>query len=655
MVTIPVDSRLLKVLIKANSKEFNELDEFAEFLGVSTRTIRNYIKDINSIIIANKIAEIIQVKDLGYKILIHDKLKFNEIINQTGLQNSNLTILNTPEDRLMYIIEILINSNKIIKIDELADDINVGRTTLVNDLKKIEALFNIYDIKINRKQNSGMKLQGNELNIRLFILEYLCKGFINNSSINFISKLVNNEICEKVRISLVELFDSTRFDITDETLMEMLNYIMVMLIRINDNKFIISFEKKYEDVINNEEYDLAVRITKMLSKNFDCNLNEYETIFLTLPLIGRKASINLNNIIIAPGIKLLVEKIIKEINENLGVNIDHDNIIVKNFEYHLNFMINRLVFNIKTKNSFINDIKRIYPLPYEMAKIAARVIKETYSLNIADDEMGYMALYFGSYIEQDNHKTDIINKVALLCGTGLGSAQLLNIKLRKLLGKDVIINNFSDMKITKELLDQHDIVFTTVDINSDTETPIIRVNVLFDEEHLKKEIQKKISFKKYDVIHLEKNHPILNIITKEKHFFILEKDNYMDNLNFMLDELSKTGEVDEGFKDRIIERELKASTSYGNYVALPHAINYKGNRLSIAFGMLKKNILWGANEVKIIILLIIPTEENLDSDILIRAYEEVLKLGQNKQGVVNMSRVKNYNEFKNLLLKETII
>lgn len=652
MVRIPVDSRLLKVLIRANFKEFNKLEELAEFVGVSTRTIRNYIKELNSIIVLNNIAEIVQIKEAGYKVIVYNQLKFDELIAQADLQNNNVTLFNNPEDRLMYILEVLINATKIIKIDELAHDINIGRTTLINDLKKIEALFKLYNIDIKGKQNLGIRIEGNELNIRLLILDYLCKGFIKNAISNSYYKTINNDNYEKIKTLLIEIFATSKFHLSDETLMETLNYIMIMLIRVNDNRYIRSLEKKYENIVDSEEYNLSAKIIEMIVKQIDCNLNEYEAIFITLPLIGRKASINFNNIIIKSSVKLLAEEIINEINENLAVSIKYDNAIVESFIYHLNFMLNRLIFNIKIKNELTNEIKRNYPLAYEMAKLAAKVIEKSYTLRPGEDEIGYMALYFGSYIEQDSYPADTINKVALVCGTGLGSSQFLNIKLRKLLGKNVVINNYSDMKLTKELLDQYDIVFTTVEITINTETPIIQINVLFDKEDLKNSILKKINYKKYNLEHFQTKDPILSIMMQKEHFFILEKENYMDNLEFMLDELFNLGEVDVDFRNRIIERELKGATSFGNYIALPHAINYKSDRLLIAFGVLKKNIIWSGEEVKIIILLMIPTEDHIDKELLVKAYEQLLKLAQNKQAIVNMSKLKSYTEFKNLLIKE---
>jgi len=655
MKMIPVDSRLLKVLIKVNSKKFNELDELAEFVGVSTRTIRNYIKELNEIIMQDDIAEIVQIKEAGYRIVVHNQTKFDEFIAQTSLQKNSLSTLNNPEDRLMYIIQILIESKKVIKIDELAYEINIGRTTLVNDLKKIEALFKLYDIKIKGKQNLGITIEGNELNIRLFILDYLSKKLVSNPILTSSLTMINNKYHEKTKICLVELFEISKFHLSDETLMETLNYIMIMLARVNKNKSITTLEEKYESIIDSEEYNLSAKIMKILVEITGYNFNQHEVVFITLPLIGRKASINFNNIVIKSSVKLLAEQIINEINENLGVSIKYDNVIVKNFTYHLNFMLNRLIFNIKNKNELIIDIKKSYPLPYEMAKIAAKVIEKTYGLKSGEDEIAYMAIYFASYIEQDSYEGEIINKVALVCGTGLGSSQFLNIKLRKLLGKDLIIDNYSDMKLTKELLEQYDIVFTTVDITLDTETPIILINVIFDDDALKKTIQTKVNLKKYNANNFQANDPILSIVVKKEHFFVLEEDNYMDNLKFMIDKLFELGEVDAEFKNRIIERELKSNTLFGNYVALPHAVNNKVNPLLIAFGVLKNHTVWDGKEVKVIILLMIPSEQNIDKDLLIRTYEQLLKLAQNKQVIANMSKLKNYNEFKNLLLKEILV
>ncbi|MCI2202210.1 helix-turn-helix domain-containing protein, partial [Clostridium sp.] len=74
MSLTPIDSRLFKLVSKINSKQFSKLEELAEFMGVSTRTIQNYIKKLNQIMKSHD-AKIVNVKKVGYKLVVEDKKK----------------------------------------------------------------------------------------------------------------------------------------------------------------------------------------------------------------------------------------------------------------------------------------------------------------------------------------------------------------------------------------------------------------------------------------------------------------------------------------------------------------------------------------------------------------------------------------------------
>lgn len=643
MSLAPIDSRLLKVLVKLNSKKYNKLDELAEFMSVSTRTIQNYIKQLNEIM-KEGIAKIVNVKGEGYKLVVENKDKFVELMQCPENNKNEFTMLNDSENRLLYIIKLLIDLNQTITIDELAFKINIGRTTLVNDLKKVRQLLKIYNIKLSGKQNSGIKIVGSEINIRLLILDYICKGFEINIS--------HEKVYCQLKNDIIDIFSVNEFHITDKTINKIMNYIFVMMKRLESDKFIHHMDSKYFEIKKNNEYSIALKIKSLVEKTFKCELNDNETVFLTMPLIGREAPINKENITIRSNMKFLLKKIIDEINNNFSLSIELESEIVKNLKYHLNFMINRLIFNISIKNTLLDDIKIKYPLPYEMAKLAAKIIERNYNLKVEDDEIGYIALYFESYIEQNNSENNI-KKIALVCGTGLGTAQLLKIKLSKMLiDKDVQMDTFSDVNLTGEVLDNYDIVFTTVDLNISTDIPIIKINALFNEEDLRRELDRKINFKKYNIKYIEENLSVLGIVIQPQFFFILNKNNYFNNLNDMLVKISASIDIDTDFKEKVTKRELKSPTLLGNYIALPHSVNKKSSRLSIAIGILETPIVYNEREIKVIIMLIVPTEDKIDSEILIKAYDEILKLGQNKKIIKKICKIRDYNEFKNILLKE---
>jgi len=69
-------------------------------------------------------------------------------------------------------------------------------------------------------------------------------------------------------------------------------------------------------------------------------------------------------------------------------------------------------------------------------------------------------------------------------------------------------------------------------------------------------------------------------------------------------------------------------------------------------GILEEPIVWGKNEVRLIIMLIVPDENNIDPDMVISVYEEILKICQNKKFIEELCKVRSYKEFLDLNRKE---
>lgn len=160
---------------------------------------------------------------------------------------------------------------------------------------------------------------------------------------------------------------------------------------------------------------------------------------------------------------------------------------------------------------------------------------------------------------KNSRKVLNVNRVAVVCGTGLGTAQLIRIKIGKILGESVEVNTFSDIeaKANLDLLKYYDLVFTTVDFKTDLDVPIFRVNALFNEESIKKEIENAILLK--NSINLKsikrlKNIPFIGKLIEEDKFFILNKSTFMENLEDMLEKLVHKGIIDIEFK-KVLKRE----------------------------------------------------------------------------------------------------
>ena len=73
-----------------------------------------------------------------------------------------------------YIFGRLMRSKQPLLTDELAYEMNIGRTTLVSDLKKLRAALAPYHLSVVGKTSKGLVLQGDESVIRQYVLEKPC-------------------------------------------------------------------------------------------------------------------------------------------------------------------------------------------------------------------------------------------------------------------------------------------------------------------------------------------------------------------------------------------------------------------------------------------------------------------------------------------------
>ena len=140
-----LDNKDLKIINLLLNNSYLRLEKIAKELYISDRSVRNYIKRINETL--EGVANIEIERGKGAKLLILSE-EFYEIVND---YSSRQLLLNNREDRVKYIIDYFIELDGITTLDDLAHDLNVGKTTLINDLKEVELVLSDYHCKIESK------------------------------------------------------------------------------------------------------------------------------------------------------------------------------------------------------------------------------------------------------------------------------------------------------------------------------------------------------------------------------------------------------------------------------------------------------------------------------------------------------------------------
>lgn len=650
-----IDYKEFKILTLCKNKEFANINHMAEELKVTTRSVRTYIKQLNENL-GEDIAQIIYVKGYGYKLEIKNK----EALELLFEENKKISFdFNVKDERILYLLDFFTEFNDVITIDQLAEQISVGRTTIVNDIKSTREILNEYNLDLIKKQNFGMWLKGNEFDKRLLLINYIYKDSKNDLKNSKYVNGVDARLLKQLKTKILRLFKDDNFYATNQIFEETIKYILVQIVRIKNGNEIVEYDKRFDLLGSYDEYNLSQKIKVIVEENFDITLNEYETLYLTLPLVsGNAAPISKfmsNKPQLRENISDLMEKIFKEIYIRMGIIIS-DQTLRDNLGYHLEFTLNRLLFNIKLKNLLLEDMKENYVLPYNLAKISADVIENVYNLVMPEDEIGYIAIHFGSYLEK-NIISNTLQKVAIVCSTGLGATNLITIRIRKIIGENVEIDTFSIFDIDKVNLSQYDLVFTTsdIDINSNS---VLKIDTILDESKLRNKIEKMIYLNNSNIsknlnnVKLADN-LIVGAFLHEKYFSVLNNKKISAALKNMIDKMMQDGVVGEKFKKDILEREKSHPTIFKSGLLLPHSVNDKSNELCVSIGVLQKPIQYQGIEIKIIMLIVFSGDDQ-NSDLLVKVYEEALSIGQNEKYINQLSKCRDFYDLTRTLLKISI-
>ncbi len=128
---IEFSERQMKILYFLIENEHTTYKELSEQLYVSTKTIS---KDILIL------KEIIQKKCQMYKCWFNLKRRFAYWKKRTLrnlLSSHKINIADSPEDRLTYVFAKLLNTNDSLKIQNLADELYVSRSTVESTMKDV--------------------------------------------------------------------------------------------------------------------------------------------------------------------------------------------------------------------------------------------------------------------------------------------------------------------------------------------------------------------------------------------------------------------------------------------------------------------------------------------------------------------------------------
>ncbi|EMJ5873484.1 transcription antiterminator [Clostridioides difficile] len=568
--------KILDFIIKNNNVTSQELQER---FNVSKRTIYYDILAINE-----QLGKSGNIKNVKHKFIFEGNLC------------DARKIISTEEDKFLdsdyrktFILNKILLGEKI-SIEKLTNEMLLSKNTVVQTITDVKKYLQTMGLRLEYK--GKYKIIGDEYVIRELFLIIVQENVLE---INSISKEVSS-------------FDTKgHIKLTDYSLLNLTKFVEFLNKRIRDGKTLYSY--KYLNEAKKISYFSNCK--ELLCEEANENEQAYICTYISsLP--------SLNSEVKEDVVEEYVDKLIDKFEVNTAIKLESKHEFKKNILRHLHSSYNRIRFKFPIRNPMLDETKYKHESLYKIIKSIIENEEEFPVFEgIREEEIGFIAAYFGGYLRGSRDNGLRRNKVLLVCPNGLMVSKSLEIQLYKYIPTIEIVGIVS-IKQLKEVNVYYDYIITTIDIQNVNN--VIVVNPLLTSSDVQLLMNKLISVKenekyfnleliiqairKNGVINNEEalKADLLNIIHKIdegemyqsmlKELINAERVNIIKSVRDWKEAIkiaSKPLLEDNSIEELYIENMIKSVEKYGPYIvladrfALPHASSKEGvNKLAMS-------------------------------------------------------------------------
>lgn len=605
--------------------------EISNILNVSDRTIR---KDISNINIYYNCVLIESDRRFGYKInkllLYKENIKTKDIIPQNS------------KERCVYIIRELLFKINEINLITLQDKVFVSEYSIDNDIKRIRKIISKYPTLRLIRSNNNIKLLGSETDKRKLYKDLLTEETKGNfMNLNSIANLWSSFDLLEVKDILEEVCNKYDYKIRELAFPMIMIHAGVAIERIFNNNF-IGKVSSYEKLTESKEYIISIEFFEQLSKRINIKLVEEEIRLFALLLMGNRNAKYRKDIVkeeLEVEVDILVEKLINEVKKYFDIDFSNDIDLKVGLATHLQSLIERQRNNVNVTNLYLQEIKRRYPLVFEMAIRAGKVIQDAGNKNVNENELAFLALHLGAAYERVNTSKKYYALMIIPHNQMLSTMCIDKLNKRFIDRMEIIAtHNFFEENMIFEV--NPDIIITTAPLKHNLNIPTINISLFVSyEDEIKVFQELNLLDKKRSCGSFVE---LIKGLMKKELFYV--KENMKDSteiIEYLCDELTAKGLASDEYKRDVLRRESVSTTSFIYGFAVPHSIEVTANESCISTMILNNPVKWGGYEVKVIILLAI---RKRDSQLLKVFFDWLSSIVTDKNKFSQLLQVNSYEE-----------
>lgn len=364
------------------------------------------------------------------------------------------------EERKKYIYLMLFyHYEEYLSVNHFLGVLDIGKTTFINDLKKVEKELESLDIQIKYNRKKGYYLAGNESVLRYQLMKMVLEDLrSDNGSFLWDYFLFNEGTIQKEKVfrQIAAELEHYSIVLVENRLLEF-SYMLIFLLPHLSKEWSEFYERyNFQKFYQMKEYSFS----RSLLAKFSID-NPYAILYICGWMLGMAIG---DADVEAPDssiINELVERIFDRFERLSGIRFKDKKTVKKQVYSHFRPAYYRLFFHLPIINPLSKKIIQEYPDLFQIVKETMKPIENLFGTMIPDEEISFLTIHFASLID-NNDEYQVKRKVGIIvCPNGIGSSAIIYNELKNLFPDMIFIGPIETNEIYQKKQD-YDMIFTTV-------------------------------------------------------------------------------------------------------------------------------------------------------------------------------------------------
>ncbi|GAB3398932.1 BglG family transcription antiterminator [Schumannella luteola] len=566
----------------------------AELLGVTSRTVRSDVRAIN----ASAASPVIAAEHRGYSI-VDGAAPPAPVVRRESVSGH----------RIFTIAQRLMRARDGIDAFDLAASLSISDSALEADLTKVRTVIREFDLALTRSGNT-IRLTGRESDRRRLVRQLLlgsARGATGAGLEAALHELNRYPVAELSRILEAALAEST-LDLHDYELIDLTLHLAIALERIDDGH-----SRAAEDgdpALDPRALAAAAHVGTQLEADLGARLPDGEVRGLAELIgtrIGSAAAIGADDENVR-----LVRDVVDELSAQYALDITDDAFVV-NLGLHVRNMLDRARAGHSVRNPLRAEFKQSHPLIHDLAVFVASRIEGRTGVSIGEDEIVYLALHLGTYLQRSLEAHDVVDVVCVV-PRHYDSRTAFIERLSVHLGDTVRLRLLASLLPDWAGINA-DLIVSVIELPVGLQRDAVAVTPIPSRAELDRigDAVRRVRHRKSAA----RIRWTLTELLDPRLFRRVARTTRDEALRSMCEDLTAAGVASDGFHEDVLARERLSSTAFGGQIAVPHSFRMDCSRTAISVVMSEEPIDWGGSSVRMVVLFALsPTGRHAYRDVL---------------------------------------